>query len=146
MHPNLCVLLSVCCYAIAAVVLEQRLARFDNSLMVAGLGGSICVLALVNYAITRDASAPVNFPYGVFLLWLMVAYVAWYFADNFYMKAYTNGGNLYTITIIGMLFIPVAAVLRFICTHEWPTRYHVAAYVLGCAMVALTIYGNEQLK
>lgn len=114
--------------------------------MVAGLGGTICILGLIHYALTRDPQVAVNFPYGMLLLWLLGAYVVWYFGDRLYMQAYNGGGNLYTITILGMLFVPIAAMLRFLLTHEWPTRYHATAYIFGCVMVALTIYGNQQTE
>lgn len=144
MHPNLAVILSVCCYAIAAVILDQKLRAFNGSLMVAGLGGTICVMGLINYALTRAPNVAVNFPHGVLLLWLLGAYIVWYFGDRLYVHAYNSEGSLYTVTILGMMFVPIAAMLRFTLTHEWPTRYHVIAYVLGCVMVILTIYGNQQ--
>ncbi len=143
MHPSVLALISVLCYSMAAVILEQKLAAYNSLLIVAAVGGTVCMFSLANFTLHGGFAEPTTFPSGVLLWWLLAACVFWYFADTFYVRSFTSGGSLHSITTIMLLLPVIAAVIRLGWIVEAPSFYQLGGYALVSAGTLLVIYGDQ---
>ena len=144
MNPSALALLSVLCYALAAVILEQKLAGYSTALLVATVSATVCVFSLANhYVVQGSLGTPIAFPQGPLLWWLAAACVAWYFADTFYVGSFAHGGSLHSITTIMLLLPVIAALIRLAWIAEAPAFYQITGYAFVSAGTLLVIYGDQ---
>lgn len=154
MKGSIFALVGMLLYAGANVVMDGKLARYNNltimsvyGLFIAGLAFALRQLLLTR-ASTGDALS-YAYPSGMGLLYLVVLGVLFFGADYFFIGAYTNGARLVTVTSISLLFPVFASLVEFIWSRvnkevqfTPPTLWHIAGYVLGCVAVFLVLKGN----
>jgi len=68
--------------------------------------------------------------------------IVFFLADAFFFSAYTNNADALTVSSIVLLFPAAASAMKYFCTGEPPNRFHLAAYVVAIAAVALAEKGN----
>lgn len=135
-------LIAVVCYAVANVVLEQKLSKYNNLSLLVVYAGLIFVLAAVLRQFMRTADPVWDFPAGAAMLLMIAVALVFFAADYFYLGAYTNGGDVLTITMIMTLLPVVASVVKFLWVGGLPNKWQLAAYACAIAAVALAAKGS----
>lgn len=138
-------------YAAANVVLEYRLAKYNNLTVVIGYAGITCILALIiRQSLRHSDPGAFAFPAGTDLLWLGLLGLLFFAADFFYVGAYTDQGKLATITCISALFPVFASLVKLAGSRvltdmhfDMPTPLTIAGYVLGFAAVTCIVLGSR---
>lgn len=141
-------------YALGNVVLEHKFSKYNNlTIMIATYSFIIALAIIVRHAVkTGDPSF--NFPAGN-ELWLGVAGLALilFCADYFFIGAYTNGGDLATITFLTILFPVFASFFKFFgskfipgMVYVQPNYWLIAGYVLAAVAVLCIIKGAPAPK
>ena len=62
--------------------------------------------------------------------------------DYFFVSAYTNGGDVVTITCITVLIPVVASLMKFGITKHVPNLWQVSGYLLAAVAVLLVAKGS----
>ncbi|MDP3958280.1 MAG: hypothetical protein Q8Q36_02355 [bacterium] len=136
-------------YALANVILEHKFSRYNNlTIMIVLYSVVIAIAVIVRHTIKTDDPS-FNFPSGN-ELWLGVVGLALilFFADFFFIGAYTNGGDLATITFLTVLFPVFASFFKFSgsklipgMVYVQPNYWLVAGYVFAAVAVLCVIKG-----
>ena len=140
--PIYSVVIAMFCYALANVILEQKLAQYQAiTLIICWSGGILIIASAVRYAIkTPDGSY--NFPSGQHVWWILVLVGLFFLADFFYVSGFTTGGNLYVLVCITMLLPVFASIMKYLWTGTPPNMWHLSAYATGFVTVLLVAKGN----
>lgn len=133
-------------YASSNVLLEQKLAKFNNLTILMCYTALIFVMATTMRHFTKTEDPSFSFPAGWDLLWMLALCAVWFGADYFYIGAFTTGGSLLTIASIVVMFPVFASIFRFIWVREMPNFYHIGGYVLAVAAILLVAKGNMLLN
>ncbi len=141
-------LLSPVLYALGSVILEYKFSKYNNLTLIVVYGSILVSLAILMRMLTKNDEASYNFPTSYALLLLIGLGVIFFAADYFLVGAYTNGGDLLTVTIAALL-VPVFASLfklagsLFISgmIYNPPNFWLASGYVLAGVSVILVIKG-----
>lgn len=136
-------LMGTALYAITGVVIEQKLEKFNTTALVLLFVIPIVPVALIGLWIQKSTNHEINFPTGSALWITMVLGVTYFFADYFYLHAFTQGGNVVTISTIILIVPAVAAILRYFWVGGKPNVYQVAGYALIVVAMFLVAKGNK---
>ena len=140
--PVIFSLLALMCYSVTNVILEQKFSKFNNLTLMCVYMVPILVVAFIGRTIVKTSDSAFNFPVGQDLLLLVAIGVIFAAADYFYIGAYTNGGDLGTITCIIAMLPVVASIMKFVWTQSLPNGYQMAGYVLAFLAVLLVSKGS----
>lgn len=131
--------IGTCLYAITGVVIEQKLEKFNTISLVILFVLPMIPLALIWLGVQKVTHQEITFPTGTALLIVMVMGVAYFFADYFYLSAFTHGGSVLTISMIILIVPAVAAIIRYFWVGGLPNTYQIIGYVLiVTAMIFIT--------
>ncbi len=136
-------------YALANVLMEYKFSKFNNLTILIVCYSVVITLAIVMRALTKTADTSYDFPTGD-ALWLMLLLgVVFFAADYFFVGAYTNGGDLLTITILTILFPVFASIFKFTgsffirdMTFTPPNLWQIGGYLLAAIAVIMVVKGN----
>ncbi|MDO8407868.1 MAG: hypothetical protein Q7S95_01375 [bacterium] len=140
--PVVFALLGMALYAVLAVVLEQRLARYNNLTLICVFTPMVLAIVVVARQIMKGSDPSFDFPVGWDLAIVLALGIVLAAADYCYVGAYTNGGDLFTITCIAVLMPVFASVLKFAWTMTLPNLWQVGGYVLAAGAVLLIAKGS----
>ncbi len=140
MKPVLFACAAVVLYSVQNVVLGVKLAKYNTAAILIVCYLVMLPLALIGYAQTRGA-AP--FPRGAMLLLATLVGLSYFFADYFYVSAFTHGGDLVTITTILALLPVLSSIVKFVWVGGLPNVYQVAGYLFAAAAVYLVAKGSS---
>ena len=140
--PVVFALLGMALYAVVAVVLEQRLARYNNLTLICVFTPVVLAAVVVARHIMKGSDPSFDFPVGWDLAIVLALGIAIAAADYFYVGAYTSGGDLFTITCAAILMPVFASVLKFAWTMTLPNLWQVGGYALAAAAVVLVAKGS----
>lgn len=136
-------------YASGNVLLEHKFSKYNNLTLMIAYGAIITVSAITMRALTKDGNASYDFPVGNELWLLVVLGLIFFAADYFFIGAYTNDGDLLTITIL-MILLPVfASLFKFIgsfiingMVYTQPNQLQLSGYILAAIAVLLVVKGS----
>lgn len=137
--------LAVLCYAVANVLIEQRLAHVNHVTLI------ICYTAImvpIAFAVRASSLAGANdiaFPGGWQLALALAIGLLFFAGDYFLFGAYTHNGDIFTIVTVTMLFPVFASAVRLLFTFELPNLYHIIGYLLAIAAILVLQKGNASL-
>lgn len=100
------------------------------------------MLVILGRVVTKNSDPSFDFPAGNDLLILFGIGLIFFAADYFYIGAYTNGGDLATVTCIVALLPVVASVFKFAWTQSLPNAYQASGFVLAFIAVLLVSKGS----
>lgn len=143
MRPILFAFVAMVLYAVANVVLEQKLARYNTLPLLACwyMVPAPILLSIVGY--WKVTERPTGLPNGWMLVLAISMGVLYLAADSFFVGAYTQGGNLLSVTSMTVLFPAMAIAIKQVCVGgTLPNRYQVAGYILAALAVVLTTKGS----
>jgi drug/metabolite transporter (DMT)-like permease len=139
-------------YALANVILEYKFSKFNNLSLMVIYGTVIVTLAIITRTIVRGTDPAFNFPNGSELYLLLALGAIFFLADYFFIGAYTNGGDLLTITILTILFPVFASIFKFLgsliisdMVSTPPNIMQISGYILAAIAVLLVVKGSPHL-
>jgi drug/metabolite transporter (DMT)-like permease len=133
---------AVVLYALGNVMMEQKLKSFTQfGIMI------FCYIPMVFMTIgalgfMKYRGQPIAFPSGDAIYVAGAIAIVFFLADTFFFSAYTNNADALTVSSIVLLFPAAASAMKYFWTGEPPNRFHVAAYAVAIAAVALAEKGN----
>ena len=142
MKPILYALFGTICYAMGNVLLEQKLSKYNNLTLIVCFSFITCGLALIMRQFTKNDDPSYSFPVGLGLVFMLVLGVIYFGGDYFFIGAYTNGGNLFTIVSITLLFPVFASIFKLAFTKNTPNLWHIGGYLLATLAVLMVTRGN----
>ncbi|HLC44970.1 MAG: hypothetical protein A2722_01280 [Candidatus Doudnabacteria bacterium RIFCSPHIGHO2_01_FULL_50_11] len=126
-------------YAVTGVVIDLKLDKFSTVALELLFILPMLPIALIWLATQRATGQQVLYPLGTALWITMGLGVVYFFADYFYLGAFTSGGDVMTISSIILIVPAVAALIKFLWVGGYPNMYQIAGYVLiAIAMVLIT--------
>jgi len=133
---------AVVLYALGNVMIEQKLKPFTQfGIMI------FCYIPMVFMTIgalgfMKLRGHAIAFPTGDAIYVAGAIAIVFFLADAFFFSAYTNNADALTVSSIVLLFPAAASAMKYFWTGEPPNRFHLAAYVVAIAAVALAEKGN----
>jgi len=100
-------------------------------------------LAIASWVVTRKNDQFINFPSGSLIVLALAMGVAYFFADTFYVSAYSFGGNVMTVASILTLSPVVASLIKYIWVGGSPNKYQLFGYVLAMFSIILITKGKR---
>ncbi len=143
MKPVIFSVLAMLCYAISNVMLELKFSKYNNLTLIVCYGSVIFLSALCMRQITITDDKSFNFPVGLDLLLVIVMGLVFSAADYFFVGAYTNGGNLLTITSITVMFPVFASLIKFFITRSLPNVWQTGGYALAVIAIIFVTIGSQ---
>ena len=134
--------IAVLFYALGNVITEQKLKPFTQFATMAYCYIPMVVMTLGALAIMKVQGRPVAFPSGNALYFAGLIALVFFIADTFFFSAYTNNADAFTVSSIALMFPAAVSLMKYLWTHQFPNRYHIAAYFIAVAAVALAEKGN----
>ncbi len=140
--PVIFSILAMACYSIANVLLEQKFTKYNNLTVICVYTLVVLSLAVVGRALTKTSDPSFDFPVGMNLALLIALGFIIAAADYLYIGAYTNGGDLLTVTSIIALFPVFSSLIKFVLTRGIPNVWQVSGYLLAFGAVILVAKGS----
>ena len=142
MKPILFTLVATACYAVCNVLLELKFSKLNALTVMILYASVIWISAFGMRQLVKTNDPSFNFPAGTMLLAAIVLGLIYTAGDYFFVSAYTNGGDVVTITCITILIPVVASLIKFGVTKDLPNLWQVSGYALAAGGVILVAKGS----
>ena len=143
MKPIYHALISVVLYALHNVILEQKLSKYSTIILLIGFYSVMLPVAISHLYVLKSAGQSFLIPNNKTILLIASLALVYFVADYFFMSAYTNGGDILTITTIVIMFPIFASIIKFFWVGGVPNLYQVSGYVLAVISVILVTKGSS---
>src|SRR5262245_2976071 len=120
MKPILFTLIATACYAVCNVLLELKFSKLNALTLMIMYASVIWISAFGVRQLVKTDDPSFSFPVGTMLLLVIMLGLIYAAGDYFFVSAYTNGGDVVTITCITVLIPVVASLLKFGITKSLP--------------------------
>jgi len=134
--------LAVWLYAFSNVIIETKLAKYTTMALLLYWYFTLAPLAVAGLGYMYLTGQKVAMPSGGAAGMAILAAVVFFFADYFYIGAYTSGGSLLAVTTLVVLFPAIAQLIKFVWVGGSPNYYHIFGYVLAALAVVLISKGS----
>ena len=141
MNPILLALAGMTIYAVTGVIIEQRLEKFSTVALALLFVLPMLPISLLWLWIQKSHGG-ITFPKGAALALTLVLGVVYFFADYFYLGAFTSGGNALTISTIAITAPVLTALIRHFWVGGWPNGWQITGYVFAACAVLLLAKGT----
>jgi uncharacterized membrane protein len=142
MKPVLFTLIATACYAICNVLLDVKFSRLNALTLMIVYASVIWISAFGVRQLVKTEDPSFSFPTGSLLFLAIVLGLIYATGDYFFVSAYTNGGDVVTITCITVMIPVVASLIKFGLTKSLPNLWQVSGYVLAAGAVVLVAKGS----
>jgi len=142
MKPILFALVATACYSVCNVLLELKFSKLNPLTLMIVYASVIWISAVSLRQLVKTNDPSFSFPAGTTLVLAIVLGLIYTAGDYFFVGAYTNGGDVVTITCITILIPVVASLLKFAITKHVPNFYQISGYALAAAGVLLVARGS----
>jgi len=136
-------------YGLTNVIIEQKFSKYNTLTLMITYIPVILILAIAAYGLTRTTDPSFALPQGQDLWLLLAVGILFFAADYLFVGAYTNGGDLLTITTITLLFPVFAYMFKYTASFlipgmvcALPNILQVSGYVLAATGVWLVVKGG----
>lgn len=146
MKPVVFACVAMAFYALENVLMEQKLTKYNALSLLVYFYLAMLPLALAGLGYLKLTNAQIVLPTGNAILLAMVVGVMYFFADAFYVSAYTTGGTLMVVTTIVLIFPAFASLIKFFWVGGLPNRYQIIGYALAVLAVLCVAKGNVPAK
>ena len=134
-------------YAVANVILENKLSSKLSTLTIMMFYSGITFsIALIAWSIVRTSAPEFAMPRGSLLGIAILVGVLFFFADYFFVGAYTKGISLLVITSIVALVPVLSSLIKFFVSKEIPNMWHIGGYILAFLALIMFAKGNLAAK
>lgn len=134
--------MAVILYALGNVMIEQKLKPFTQFGIMAFTYIPMVFMTLAALGILKARHQTIAFPNGNAIYVAGAIAIVFFVADTFFFSAYTNNADAFTVSSIVLMFPAAASAFKYFWTGQLPNRYHLAAYAVAVAAVALAEKGN----
>lgn len=141
-RPVVYAFLAMWLYAFSNVLIEVKLAKFTTVSLLLYWYFTLLPLAVALYGIMYFTGQKIVMPSGSYAAMAIAAAVVFFFADYFYIGAYTSGGSLLAVTTLVVLFPAIAQLIKSVWVGGDVNYYHIAGYVLAALAVVLISKGS----
>ena len=128
-------------YGISSLVIEQKFERYNTIVLTFLFTLPFIPLTLLFLGGEKVMGERIIFPQGNYFWLIMVMGVLYFFADYFFVGAFTAGGNVLTILTIMMLSPVVAVVAKYLWVGGVPSAYQIVGYIFAACAVFLLAVG-----
>ncbi|TRZ64401.1 MAG: hypothetical protein D4Q79_01570 [Spirochaetia bacterium] len=143
MKPVLYACAAMFLYAFQNVTIEQKLAKYATaSILLYFYLAMLPMAAILAFSMKASGQQSV-WPSGNAITLVLSVGVAYFFADYFFISAYTSGGSVATIMTTTMLFPVFASIVKFFWVGVLPNCYQIASYLFAVVSILLLIKGNS---
>ncbi len=143
MRPVFYACMAVIFYALGNIIIEQKLKSYTQFGIMLYCYVPMIVMTLGALAVSRYRQQLISFPAGDAVYVAGLIAIVFFVGDTFFFSAYTNNADAFTVSSIAVMFPAAASVMKYFWTGQVPNRYHLAAYAIAVAAVALAEKGNE---
>lgn len=140
--PVVYAFLAMWLYAFSNVVIEVKLAKYTTMALLLYWYFTLAPLAVAGLGYMYLSGQKIVVPGGSDAWMAIAAAVVFFFADYFYIGAYTSGGSLLAVTTLVVLFPAIAQLIKFVWVGGSPNYYHLAGYLLAAIAVVLISKGS----
>ena len=138
--PAMMALAAVFLYALQNVLLEQKFRGVNTLSLMMVMYGVVWVLSLI----TGSLRTPTGFPLGDAWPTAILAGTILFVGNYLMTGSYTNGGTVFTITMITVSMPVIASAVRYLWVGGLPTGQQMVGYLLAIASVYLIITGRAK--
>jgi len=144
--PIVYAFLAMWLYAFSNVVIEIKLAKYTTMALLLYWYFTLAPLAVAGLGYMYMSGQKIVVPSGGDAGLAILAAAVFFFADYFYIGAYTNGGSLLAVTTMLVLFPAIAQLIKFAWVGGSPNYYHMFGYLLAALAVILISKGSAVTK
>jgi len=142
MKPVLFACLAVLLYSSQNVILEQKLAKYHTVTILVYFYIVMLPVTLGWIAGLKITKQPFVAPSGIAILIALGVGLVYFFADFFFVGAYTSGGSVFSVTTIVIMLPVFASVIKYFWVGGLPNLYQIAGYILAFFAVFLVTKGS----
>lgn len=141
-RPVVFAFLAMWLYALTNVILEVKLSKYTTMGLLLFWYFTLLPLALAGIGYMRLTGQTIVLPDRTDALIAIGVAAVFFFADYFYIGAYTSGGSLLAITTLVILFPVIAQFIKYLWVGGDVNLYHLFGYVLAAIAVFLIGKGS----
>lgn len=142
--PIVYAFLAMWLYALQNVAIEVKLSKYTTMALLLYWYFTLAPLAVAGLGYMYLTGQNVIMPNRHDAKIAIAVGVAFFFADFFYISAYTSGGSLLAITSLVVLFPAIAQLIKFVWVGGSPNYYHMFGYLLAAIAVILISKGSAE--
>ena len=142
MKPILFALAATLFYSVCNVLLELKFSKLNALTLMIVYASVIWISAVGTRQVMKTDDPSFSFPTGTLLVLAIVLGLIYTVGDYFFVSAYTNGGDVVTITCITILIPVIASLIKFGVTKNLPNLWQVSGYILAAGGVILVAKGS----
>jgi len=143
MKPAIYAVVALFLYATQNVVLEQKFNGYSTVTILLCMYAVMLPAALIQFGYMHVSGQAIVAPNGMMILVALGVGLVYYFADYFFIGAYTQGGSVTTITTIVIMLPVFASIVKFFWVGGLPNGYQIGGYALAVGSVFLIIKGSS---
>ncbi len=143
MKPVIYAVVALFLYATQNVVLEQKFSGYSTVTILLCLYAVMLPTALIQLGFMHASGQTITAPNGVMIIVALGVGLVYYFADYFFVGAYTHGGSVTTITTIVIMLPVFASIVKFFWVGGLPNGYQIGGYMLAVGSIFLIIKGSS---
>jgi drug/metabolite transporter (DMT)-like permease len=143
MSAVLYAIIGIFLYATQNIILDLKLRQYSTAATVLVFYLATAPIAVAALLRMRAAGEPIIWPTGPGLWFALAAGVVFFFADYFYVAAYTTAGaNVFAVTVCAALMPVFVAVLSLLLTGTLPNLYQFLGILMAVGAVVLVAKGS----
>lgn len=129
-------------YGLQNVIIEVKLAKYTTMALLLYWYFVMAPLALAGLGYMYFSGQSIAIPNRNDAVIAIAVAIMFFFADFFYVGAYTNGGSVLAVTTMVVLFPAIAQLIKFLWTGGNLNYYHIFGYLLAAFAVILISKGS----
>lgn len=141
-RPIVYAFISMWLYGLQNVIIEVKLAKYTTMALLLYWYFAMVPLALAGLGYMYFTDQSIAIPNRTDAVIAVAVAVMFFFADFFYVGAYTNGGSVLVVTTMVVLFPVIAQLIKFLWVGGSWNYYHIFGYILAALAVILISKGS----
>lgn len=129
-------------YGLQNVIIEVKLAKYTTMALLLFWYFAMVPLALAGLGYMYFTGQSIAIPNRTDAVIATAVAVMFFFADFFYVGAYTNGGSVLVVTTMVVLFPAIAQLIKFLWVGGSWNYYHIFGYLFAALAVILISKGS----
>lgn len=145
-RPVVYAFLAMWLYALTNVAIEVKLSKYTTMALLLYWYFTLAPLAVAGIGYMYLTGQSIVMPNRNDAAIAIAVAAVFFFADFFYIGAYTSGGSLLAVTTLVVLFPAIAQLIKFAWVGGSPNYYHMFGYLLAAIAVILIGKGSVVVK
>ena len=145
-RPVVYAFLAMWLYAFTNVAIEVKLSKYTTMALLLYWYFTLAPLAVAGIGYMYLTGQSIVMPHRNDATIAIAVAAVFFFADYFYIGAYTSGGSLLAVTTLVVLFPAIAHLIKFVWIGGSMNYYHLFGYILAALAVVLISKGSVALN